>query len=102
MAVIAPNDEFLCFGDRRALLVAPTVSPNLRLVEVKQRESPTIAAAANGSRSVADMLGLTQAVWRARPDVFFSPSVYTFFPLPPRLPAVITVHDVGVRSVGLL
>ncbi len=93
MSVIAPNDEFLCFGDRRALLAAPAASPNLRLVEVRQHESPTIAAAANGSRSLRDMLGLTRAVWRARPDVFFSPSVYTFFPLPPRLPAVITVHD---------
>jgi alpha-1,3-rhamnosyl/mannosyltransferase len=39
------------------------------------------------------MLKLTRAVWRERLDVFFSPSVYGYFPLPPRLPAVVTVHD---------
>src|SRR6185295_10160418 len=27
------------------------------------------------------------------PDVFFSPSVYTYYPLPPGLRAVVTVHD---------
>jgi len=29
----------------------------------------------------------------ARLDVFFSPSVYTYFPLPPGLRAVVTIHD---------
>jgi glycosyltransferase involved in cell wall biosynthesis len=32
-------------------------------------------------------------VWRDRPDVFWSPSVYTYFPLPPGLPALVTIHD---------
>jgi alpha-1,3-rhamnosyl/mannosyltransferase len=32
-------------------------------------------------------------VRRARVDVFFSPSVYGYFPLPPGLPAVVTIHD---------
>jgi alpha-1,3-rhamnosyl/mannosyltransferase len=39
------------------------------------------------------MLRFTRAVARERLDVFFSPSVYTYFPLPPGLPAVVTVHD---------
>ena len=39
------------------------------------------------------MLRLTRAVWRSAPDVFFSPSVYTYFPLPPGMRAVVTVHD---------
>ncbi|MBK8005443.1 MAG: glycosyltransferase [Gemmatimonadetes bacterium] len=39
------------------------------------------------------MLRLTRAVWRSAPDVFFSPSVYTYFPLPPGQRAVVTVHD---------
>jgi glycosyltransferase involved in cell wall biosynthesis len=39
------------------------------------------------------MLRLTRAVWRDRPDVFWSPSVYTYFPLPPGLPSLITIHD---------
>jgi alpha-1,3-rhamnosyl/mannosyltransferase len=39
------------------------------------------------------MLRLTRAIAREPVDVFFSPSVYTYFPLPPRLPAVVTIHD---------
>lgn len=42
------------------------------------------------------MLRLTRAVWRDRVDVFFSPYVYTCFPLPPAVPAVptvVAVHD---------
>jgi glycosyltransferase involved in cell wall biosynthesis len=39
------------------------------------------------------MLRLTRAVWAQRFDVFFSPTVYTYFPLPPGLRAVVTVHD---------
>lgn len=93
MAPLAPADEFLCFGDRRAFEAWPCRFPNIRLIAVEQGVSPTVAAGADGNRSPADMLRLTRAVRRARPDVFFSPSVYTYFPLPPGLPAVITVHD---------
>jgi glycosyltransferase involved in cell wall biosynthesis len=32
-------------------------------------------------------------VWREPSTVFFSPSIYTYFPLPPRQAAVVTVHD---------
>jgi alpha-1,3-rhamnosyl/mannosyltransferase len=39
------------------------------------------------------MLRLTRAVWRDRPDVFWSPSVYTYFPLPPGQPSLVTIHD---------
>jgi alpha-1,3-rhamnosyl/mannosyltransferase len=39
------------------------------------------------------MWRMTQAVSREPLDVFFSPSVYTYFPLPPSLAAVITFHD---------
>jgi glycosyltransferase involved in cell wall biosynthesis len=89
----APDDTFVCFGDRRALDRWPDPPPNARFVEVRLTESPTVAASADSSRSVSDMLRLTRAVSRERLDVFFSPSVYTYFPLPPRLPVVVTVHD---------
>jgi glycosyltransferase involved in cell wall biosynthesis len=39
------------------------------------------------------MWRMTRAVAHERLDVFFSPSVYTYFPLPPSLAAVITFHD---------
>jgi alpha-1,3-rhamnosyl/mannosyltransferase len=90
---LAPDDGFVCFADDRAAEQFDLVAPNVRLVRVAQSASPTAAATANGARSVSDMLRFTRAVWREPLDVFFSPSVYTYFPLPPRLRAVVTVHD---------
>src|SRR5205814_10351581 len=58
-----------------------------------QSVSPAVAAAADRSRSAIDMLRFTRAVWSEQLDVFFEPTVYTYFPLPPRLKAVITVMD---------
>src|SRR6185503_15574121 len=54
---------------------------------------PTQAASAGGARSPFDMLKLTAAVYRERPRVFFSPSVYTFFPLPRKSRPLICIHD---------
>lgn len=93
LVTLAPEHCFTCFGDRRAFAAFPLDAPNVERVEVAVHESPTAAAAADGARSPADMLRLTRAVWRAAPDVFFSPSVYTYFPLPPGLRAVVTIHD---------
>ena len=93
MVALAPADDFICFADERAAALFDIAAPNVHLVVVAQTASPTEAAGANGSRSPADMLRLTRAVWQARLSVFFCPSVYTYFPLPPGLAAVITVHD---------
>lgn len=93
LAAQAPQHRFVCFGDRRAFEAFPFEAPNVERVTVALDESPTVAAAADGSRSPRDMLRLTRAVWKASPDVFFSPSVYTYFPLPPGQRAVVTIHD---------
>src|SRR5215831_206537 len=88
---LAPDDEFVCFADDRAAGQFDLTAPNVRVVRVAQSVSPTEAAAADGARSPIDMLRFTRAVWEEPLDVFFSPSVYTFFPLPPGLRAVVTV-----------
>lgn len=93
MVALAPGDEFVFFLDARADAVFELRAPNVTREVVAQKVSPTEAAGADGSRSPWDMLRLTRAVWRSRTDVFFSPSVYTYFPLPPGLPAVVTIHD---------
>lgn len=93
MVALAPEHRFVCFGDRRAFEAFPLEAPNVERVEVALDASPTLAAAADGARSVSDMLRLTSAVRRAAPDVFFSPSVYTYFPLPLGMRAVVTIHD---------
>ena len=93
MLEIAPEHEFVGFGDADALAAGPTGHANLRGIAVGQSVPATEAAAANGYRSPLDMLRLSRAVARERPDVFFSPSVYSYFPLPPGQRAVVTIHD---------
>jgi glycosyltransferase involved in cell wall biosynthesis len=93
MLPLAASHEFVCFLDERSAARFGLCAANILPVVVHQRVSPTLAAAAGGRRSPMDMLRLTAAVRRADLDVFFSPSVYGFFPLPPRLPAVVVVHD---------
>jgi glycosyltransferase involved in cell wall biosynthesis len=89
----ASDHRFVVYGDRDSLAAVELEAPNLEIVHVRQNVSPANAAAADGYRSPIDMLRLTRAVWRDRPDVFWSPSVYTYFPLPPGLPVLVTIHD---------
>ena len=93
MVVRSPTDEFIFFADARAAERFDIDAPNVRVVRVGLAASPTEAAAAGGFRSPGDLLRFTRAVWRERPDVFLSPSVYTYFPVPPGIPVVVAVHD---------
>lgn len=83
--------ELVLFADDRAAAASRALGATVRVVP--QSVSPTLAASADGSRSPMDMLRFTRAVWGEKLDAFFSPSVYTYFPLPPMLPALVCVHD---------
>lgn len=85
--------ELICFLDDRSAESFHLTSPNVRRVVVPQRMAPTLAASTGNRRSPGDMLRLSRAVGREELDVFYSPSVYGFFPLPPGLPAAVTIHD---------
>jgi alpha-1,3-rhamnosyl/mannosyltransferase len=93
MVASSPDVDFVYFADEWARASIERSTANVRIVCVNQKAAPTGAAAANSYRSPADMLRLTQAICKVPMDVFFSPSVYTYFPLPPRIPAVVTIHD---------
>lgn len=93
LTALAPDDTFVCFVDRDAAPRFGLGQPNVEVCAVALGASPTTAAAADGHRGIGDMLALTRAVGRQRLDVFFSPAVYTYFPLPPSLRAVVTVPD---------
>jgi alpha-1,3-rhamnosyl/mannosyltransferase len=93
MINVSRQDEFICFIDHPSHDQFKLREPNLRVVDVQQSATPTQAAAADAYRSPLDMLRLSRAVTAEPLDVFFFPSVYTYFPLPPRLPAVVTIHD---------
>jgi glycosyltransferase involved in cell wall biosynthesis len=59
---------------------------------VALRQRPSEAAAANSSRSVADLIRLTRAVRRDNLDAFLFPSIYTYFPVV-GVPTVVGIHD---------
>jgi glycosyltransferase involved in cell wall biosynthesis len=88
------SDDWIIFLDEQTAEGFDLTGERVRVVRVPQRQMPSRAAGADGYRSPSDMLRLTRAVWRERPDVFFSPSVYTYFPLPPAQRAVVAIHDV--------
>lgn len=92
--------QWLLFTDARAHTQADALATQARaagtrveVIEVAQGVSPTVAAAADGNRSPVDMLRFTRAVSKANVDVFFSPTVYTYFPLPPGVRLLACFHD---------
>lgn len=93
LAPLASDHELVCLLDEQSFGAFDVSAPNVTPVVVPQLVPPATAAAADGARSVGDLLRMTMAVQRARLDVFFAPTVYTYFPLPPRLAALVTIHD---------
>lgn len=57
-------------------------------------ESPTQAASADGRRSLKDMLKMGLAVSREKLDIFFYPSVYTYYPIYSSAKKIVAIHDV--------
>jgi alpha-1,3-rhamnosyl/mannosyltransferase len=98
---MAPGDQFICFVDHHTPNLGE-LGPNVRVASVALRKAQTVAASSTGYRSLADLLRLTRAVRRERLDVFFSPTVYSYFPLPPRLRSVVTIHDAIVERFPAL
>ena len=85
--------EYVFFVDSRTFEQSRLPS-GADCVVVPTRESPTEAASHSGRRSLRDMAAMTAAVARAPLDVFFFPTVYTFFPVVTRARVVLGVHDV--------
>jgi glycosyltransferase involved in cell wall biosynthesis len=77
-AAVPPDFQL---GDRFRPVVVPT--------------SATVAeaASASGRRSLGDLWRMSRAVAREPLDLFFFPSVYSYFPLTARVPMVLGVHD---------
>lgn len=66
---------------------------NFRPVVVEGTGSVDKAATSEGRRPVADLVRMSRAVGRVKPDLFFFSSVYSYFPLLPHVPTVLGIHD---------
>lgn len=93
MVELFPQHTFVLFADPKTADGVDLEQSNLHLVPVAASTPPGLAACSDGRRSIRDMFLYTRAVARRKPDVFFSPSVYAYFPLPPGLAAVVCIHD---------
>jgi glycosyltransferase involved in cell wall biosynthesis len=89
----SPGDEFSFFIESTNAARLTGLPKNARIVPVDLGKPPTEAAAADGARSPGDMWKMTKAVKSARVDVFFFPTVYTYFPMPYGQRMVVTIHD---------
>lgn len=89
----SPGDEFLFFIESTNAARLTGLPKNARIVPVDLGKPPTEAAAADGARSPGDMLTMTKAVKSEHVDVFFFPTVYTYFPMPLGQRMVVTIHD---------
>jgi glycosyltransferase involved in cell wall biosynthesis len=72
------------------------VEPLPREVEVVQvnTEAPTAtAAAADGNRSLVDMLQMSRELSNAKFDLVFFPSIYSYVPVFSRARLVVVIHD---------
>jgi len=66
---------------------------NARLVQVQTSRPTTEAAVADGNRSPLDLLRMSRAVARSPISLMFFPAVYSWYPVPRRLPTMVTVMD---------
>ncbi len=87
------ENEYLFFVDRET---AETDEFPARVEKiVAQTEfSPTQAASADGSRSAKDLWAMSREVLKHKIDIFFSPAVYSYFPIFNRTKIIVTLHDV--------
>jgi glycosyltransferase involved in cell wall biosynthesis len=66
---------------------------NVRWVDAGTRESVAEAAAADGARTPADLLRMSRAVAQHKLDLFFFPTVYSYFPILRNIPIAVGIHD---------
>ncbi len=87
--------QYRFFMDAATARSATDLPDHVEVVVVNTREAAVQAAGASGSRSLSDIWAMSRAVQAQGNDldVFYFPSVYSFFPV--RLPGkvIVTIHD---------
>ncbi len=84
--------ELVLLLDRPSLDLVE-VPGNVDVIPVEVRQAPSQAASAAGRRRLGDLLQMGRAASRAKLDLLYFPSSYSFFPVwnVPRV--VVTMHD---------
>ena len=83
--------QFVLFVDREP--AEEMLRPNVEIVHVETSATVTEAAVADGNRRIRDVLALSRSASSRPLDVFWFPAVYSWFPLRPGIPSIVTFHD---------
>lgn len=73
---------------------APPVPEGVPVLRIDTARAAARAAAAGGSRSLADLWATSRAISRERFDVVFFPSAYTYVPITGPSRVMVGIHDV--------
>jgi glycosyltransferase involved in cell wall biosynthesis len=89
------HNTYCLFLDAGTKQQAADIPDAVKQVIVPTSQAAVEAASASGHRSLHDLWVMGEAVRRHRPplDMFYFPSVYTFYPLRIRKPIAVSIHD---------
>jgi glycosyltransferase involved in cell wall biosynthesis len=92
LVAIEAGHEYILFVDQQTAHNCKFPA-EASIVTAATRVAPTLAASANGRRSLRDLWTLTRSVLNRQIDVFFFPAVYSFYPILGSTKVVVTIHD---------
>jgi glycosyltransferase involved in cell wall biosynthesis len=93
--------KFVLFVDQEP--AAEMIRPYVEIVRVETSATVTDSAVAGGSRSPKDILAFRRATFGKAMDVFWFPAVYSWYPINPTVPSIVTFHDaIAERFTGLV
>lgn len=89
---IDTTNEYVFFVDNETA-AKNNLPESVKTVVAQTNFSPAKAAAAGGSRSLSDIWSMSRSVMRQPVDIFFFPTMYSYFPIFNRAKIVVTLHD---------
>jgi glycosyltransferase involved in cell wall biosynthesis len=92
IARLDKSSEYILFCDHETG-VKIDLEGNFKKVVVSTSRSVNKSAGANSYRSPIDLMRMSLAVFKEKLDWFYSPSVYSFFPVLNRCKIAVTIHD---------
>lgn len=86
------TNEYVFFVDNETA-AENKLPESVRTVVAQTSASPSKAAAAGGSRSLGDIWSMSRSVMQHPVDIFFFPTMYSYFPIFNKTKVVVTLHD---------
>ena len=74
--------------------------PDMPVQRLRTTASQADAASGRGARNPLDLVRMGRGVTRQALDVFYFPSVFSWFPLPSSLPTALAIHDTIPERYG--